>query len=201
MNKKLIYFAISALILAFILLQFKTCNNIKPNNLKPDSIIVVTVDSIKITDTLFKSKLAYITDTTYVIDSFFVYQNDSNLKFKYDSLIKSYYSKNIFTDTFNLSKDTFNYGNLVIRDTVQKNKISNRTYFANFTIPQITKTITIKNKPMNNIYAGVGVSYTSIAYVDVNLLYTTKTRSAYSFSVGKSSSNIKYTISAYYKIK
>ena len=69
------------------------------------------------------------------------------------AILTDYYAKVFYRDT---SKTK--YGNVIIEDTVTRNRIAARRVLTDFKIPEITKTITEKPKRFGiGVQAGYGV--------------------------------------------
>lgn len=81
--------------------------------------------------------------------------NYQKLKYQYDSLLNSHYTKNIQQDSIKI--DSFGY--VKTEDTVFNNKITGRKWISNLIIPEKTTTITIHEpyKPKTQVYLGGGL--------------------------------------------
>jgi hypothetical protein len=99
-----------------------------------------------------------------------------------DSLIKLYYAKNVFSDTFKLK-----YGNVYVQDSVQQNRIIGRNWGADLLIPTEKTTITVKEPARNQVYFGPKIDYSTSVIPGVGLMLKTKRDRLYgvSVSVGK----------------
>lgn len=96
-----------------------------------------------------------------------------------DSLIKLYYAKNVFSDTFKLK-----YGNVYVQDSVQQNKIVGRSWGANLLIPTERTTITVKEPARNQVYFGPKIDYGTTIVPGVGVVLKTKRDRMYGISVG-----------------
>jgi len=71
------------------------------------------------------------------------------------AILQDYYAKYAYSDTVLLDS----IGTVQINDTISKNKIISRSLIFNYKIPLITETITVKEKPTNQLYLGGGVNF------------------------------------------
>lgn len=139
-------------------------------------------------------------DTTYLPgDTVFVPSKDyPTLKLQYETLAKSYGARNIYRDSVQL--DTFGY--IVVSDTVQYNKLQNRTYEHNYKIPTVTAQL--PPKPRRQLYVGGGISINkSLEFSNVNagFMYKTKKDQLYGVNVGVDGTLTPYIgVSSYWKI-
>lgn len=99
-----------------------------------------------------------------------------------DSLVKLYYAKSVFSDTFKLK-----YGNVYVQDSVQQNKIVGRNWGADLLIPTEKTTITVKEPARNQVYFGPKIDYNTSVLPGVGIMLKTKRDRLYgvSVSVGK----------------
>jgi len=98
---------------------------------------------------------------------------------KMDSLVKLYYAKNVYSDTFKLK-----YGSIYVQDSVQFNKIFGRSWSADLLIPKESKTIMIKEPPKAQVYFGAGATYSNSLAPSVGMMLKTKRDRIYGVSVG-----------------
>ena len=71
----------------------------------------------------------------------------------YYEVLKDYFSRHyLYTDTVRNQ-----YGYVAINDTITQNKIAGRGTSMNFTIPEITKTITLTQPKRNQVYIGANL--------------------------------------------
>jgi hypothetical protein len=121
---------------------------------KTDTVQVIVHDSSGFyTPTISVIEGGRIPDSIYVplvaerVDSFIVYERQS-----VDSLaiLKRYFEHVHYKDTLHTQ-----YGPLYLNDDVTQNRIALRKWNADFTIPAITKTVTLNPKKRNEVYAGM----------------------------------------------
>ena len=67
------------------------------------------------------------------------------------AILQDYYSKVVYRDTAGTE-----YGDIMVEDTISQNRIQARKWSTNFTIPVVTKTVTLVEK-RNQLYAGFGL--------------------------------------------
>lgn len=81
-----------------------------------------------------------------------------SLKVQYEELVKDYLAKNIYQDTVKIDS----FGHLVIYDTVQSNKLGQRSYAADYKIPIIRDSVFITNTveapKKGQLYIGGGLA-------------------------------------------
>lgn len=149
----LIFYA--AIIIA-ILSFFRSCKGTGLFGLfgskKTDTISIKsdTVWMIAQGDTVYVPKVQTITNTFYkpvyrtdTLESFEVLPADTA------TIIARFWQKAYYSDT-----QTHQYGNIIIQDTVYKNRIASRRLITNFKIPEVTNTITVKQNK-NVVYVGL----------------------------------------------
>jgi hypothetical protein len=86
------------------------------------------------------------------------------------AILQDYFAKYMYADTFRTK-----YGNVVVLDTVTRNKIEGRKYLVDFTIPSEIKYVTQEAKQKNQIYFSMGGLYNMNALsVGGGLLLKTK---------------------------
>lgn len=114
---------------------------------------------------------------------------------KMDSLVKLYYAKNVYSDTFKLK-----YGKIYVQDSVQFNKIFVRNWSADLLIPKESKTIFTKEPPKAQVYFGAGATYGTSISPNVGLMLKTKRDRIYGVSVGISNGLPLYSGHIYVKL-
>lgn len=91
----------------------------------------------------------------------------------YYNQLKDYFSRQyLYTDTVRNK-----YGYMAINDTVTQNKIAGRGTSMNFTVPEITHTITLTQPKRNQVYIGanlLGSAKDPLRGYNVNLSFKTK---------------------------
>lgn len=110
----------------FAVFYFKGCWN---DDQKPDTIIkkvrVIDTQYVKIKNTKYVKGDTIVKDTTIFVP---ITELVDTLE-----ILKGYHAKNVFVDTFKTD-----YGDLLIRDTIQFNKIKGRVYKSDISIPVVT---------------------------------------------------------------
>jgi len=132
----------------------------------------------------------YIPDTLY-----------PGLKLQYEALLSKHLVKNVYDDSFAIGT----YGKLIVHDTVQFNKLGNRSYDAKFDIPTVTNTITvIEHAPKKNeLYVGGGVAAnrSAIASVQIGAMMKTKNDKIIgTYIAGAPNTKITYGVQYYVKL-
>ena len=95
-------------------------------------------------------------------------------------ILQDYYNMNVFVDSLQLE-----YGQVIVKDTIQLNRIKGRTYTATFKIPEI-RTI-VKENPSAAVFAGLGSSIDNkgkIREVSAHLFFESPRRTLYGIGVG-----------------
>lgn len=188
-----------------LILILERCNN-KPITQEPtiitkidtvftikDSIVYRTPKPIKIIirDTL---------PTEYVQVS---NQECDSLRESYISLAKRFTAQNIYKDTLKLDS----VGQVVVNDTTYLNELVGRSYEYKYSIPTITKTITIitPQKPKNQLYFGGGLEGNKtniINQINAGLLLKNKKDQIFGITTGIDiTGQVNYGINSYWKIK
>jgi hypothetical protein len=200
MNKTLTWLVI--FLFAIILIQY--CN--KPNNItKP--IIEIKHDTVYISkDTIIYAKPKLIKGDSIpylVIKDSLVYKPDTNydiLKQQYLDCLKENFSKNIYIDTAK-----YGLNNVIINDTLQRNKILGRSVSFNINEKHIihTTTITQPYKPRNQVYVGFGIlgNPTSLINgINTNISLKTKSDKIYEISSFFINNQTNFGIGIKYKL-
>ena len=157
---------------------------------KHDSIIHSKPKVIKTIEVETKDSLVYLPDTNYQV-----------LLSQYKDVVNQLLVKNITFDSIRI--DTNGY--VKIYDTLQKNLIIGRSSEVFISYPIIKETITLQQKPKNQLYMGGGVSgskNTLISQVRAGVLLKNKKDQIYGASVSIGLEGIPiYGIDSYWKIK
>jgi len=113
------------------------------------------------------------------------------------AILLNFYTKNVFTDTFNIQ-----YGKFIIRDTVQFNKVLGRSYYANLLVPVITNTQIVKERPKVQVFTGLGVGVynKNINEVSAHLFLKTKKNTLFGVGAGVFDSKINYKFNILLKL-
>jgi hypothetical protein len=181
--------AIITFIGVIIISQFYGCEPSWPWNKKVADTISVKVD------TVYKKVKEEV--PVYIPKWRTKIKTDTVVKFKNidtAAVVAEYYSKYKYEDTLTLSytdrlgiRHPFGYG--VVTDVVSKNRIMQRGINWNYKLPSVTKTITIKEPPKRQLYAGIGTEFNRLNFIDnvsAGLVYKTKRDRLYQISIGMS---------------
>jgi hypothetical protein len=124
---------------------------------------------------LVKSKTLF--DTLYLKDSLFLFTKDTiEDKIKFDSIVKMYVSRNVFSDTFKIDSTLLFF----INDTVQYNLLTKRSYEYKLSYPKYT----IK-KVNSQLFLGPNFQLSKdYVILSGNLLLKNKRDNIYSLSIG-----------------
>lgn len=98
---------------------------------------------IKVVQTQYVPK--YITDTLEIREV--VFKNVDTAK-----ILRDYYAARFYSDT-----QKIDYGKIIINDRISRNRIIGRRLVVEQNIPVVEKTITLKEKKRNVLYAGLSV--------------------------------------------
>lgn len=172
-------------LIAFILILgfslFRECTRPYDTSSKPPVITIDTVEVVKDTviykpgETIYQPSIEYL-EIPVNVDTL--------------SILKDYYAKKIYIDTLQL-KDGL--GRIIITDTISKNAIKGRIWDAKVTQREITKTITLEKKPVNQLYYGINGSFINdidfLNSVGASLILKTKSDKLYQIGVGVTSNN------------
>lgn len=168
------------------------------------------VDTVKTVDTLWERHDTTIYKKMQVIKTI----HDSvppkylpnpmydSLLVQYNEMVEEFLAKNIYLDSLTIPGYK---GNILIKDTVQYNKLGGRSYISSISIPKVTETITIikTTPPKSSLFIGGGISANKTAFqlLDAGLLLKTKKDKIYGVSVGIGQ-NLKpiYGIKMYWKL-
>jgi hypothetical protein len=185
----------------YILFIPKGCGG---KNSDEEPTVTTVIDTIwKKVDTVYIKKMVPYTVIKTVPTKEYIPSDDcDSLKQQYISIRDSYINKVVYKDSTKVTG--FAKGNIVITDTLQFNKISNRKWEFNLEIPEVTKTITIteKEKPKRQLYYGANLFSTSEALraFTPGLIYKTKKDQIYQLNAGiEFTGNFIFGAGAYYK--
>lgn len=71
------------------------------------------------------------------------------------AILQDYYAKVVYKDSSAITDSTeLNYGTAYVSDTVSQNRIQARQWSFKLSLPVITKTVTVSEKPRVEVYAG-----------------------------------------------
>lgn len=187
-------------LLTVILLQ--RCNSGKdtyiPPSIKRDTVWVVK-DSL-ITSKPSVIKTIQITSHDTIINHYIPDTNYNKLVVQYQEVVKELLAKNIHSDSIRI--DTNGY--VKITDTVQKNLIIGRVTEMNIKYPIIKETITLHQKPVNQLYIGGGIGASQNALINqvrAGVILKTKKDKIFGVNVGISTQGtVVYGFDSYWKI-
>ncbi len=148
------YFKYSVILICVFLiyLLFRGCGNRGTKKPTIDTA-KVKIDTVKIfitKDTSYPPKLVKV----YYPQPYAVHDTLESFEYviqKVDTgaILKDYYAEKLYSDTQKVQN-----GNVIIQDVVSKNEIKQRGLKVNISIPEVTKTITIKTPPRVTAYLG-----------------------------------------------
>lgn len=123
----------------------------------------------------------------------------SDPKIDTQAILKDYYATYYYSDTAHVQ-----YGDIIINDNIEQNKIASRKVFTDFKIPEVVKTITTPEKKRNQIYLGLNAFGSQDNYLYMaGLSALLKTKNDKIWEVGASYSidnKIFYSLSTKFKI-
>ena len=189
-----------------LLLILQRCNAPKIDTQEP--IIVTKIDTVfTIKDSIVyripKPIKIIIRDTLPQEFTEVSKQECDSLRESYISLAKRFTAQNIYKDTLKLDS----VGQVVVNDTTYLNELVGRSYEYKYSIPTITKTITIttQQKPKNQFYIGGGVQGNKINIINqinAGLLFKNKKDQIFIGQGGIDiTGQVNYGIYSYWKIK
>jgi hypothetical protein len=201
--KKLTFLIISIIVLLIVIQRF-SCNNVKPvsPSVKDTVIVVDTVwrqyDSIVYKKVTVKTVIHDTLPPEYLPDPMY-----DSLKVQYNELAIEFLAKKIYTDTFKIPQIA---GTFIITDTIKNNRFVGRQWATNYTIPSITKTVTVtKEAPQTRqIYVGGGLamngSYNGAG--QLGLIYKDRKDRLIGTYIGMApGQRMLYGVQSYWKIK
>ena len=203
------FLIIITVLIAIIFLQ-RECNNPKP--CPPCTI---TTDTIRVVDTIWVP-MKIIKKTKPVlkesikpnsIDQKYIITDTSktSLQKKYNDVVEEISTKRVYEDVIELDL----IGHITVTDTIQHNRIQNRTAVATFKIPKIKEIVYIKEQvltpPSRQLYIGGGISTSRLlsnSTAQVGLLFKTKQDNIYNGTVGMTiDGTVMFGVQSYWKIK
>lgn len=193
------------IVLGTLLILTKACGGVEPTlgttttvKGKKYQVIQKVVDTIYKTDTVIrykKGKDIYVKVYPPIIPITKVDTNTVNV-------LNSYYSRRIYNDTLKL-KD--NMGYITISDTLCENEIQGREWKPFVKQITITKKVTLKELPKNQVYIGAVAGFDRVNivnFVGPSLLLKTKKDNIYSLGIGIGTNRtISLQGGIYWKIK
>lgn len=94
------------------------------------------------------------------------------------AILQDYFAKVFYRDSLQT-----NYGPVVIEDTISQNRIQARRWLTIFSIPTVTKTVTVVTKPRNQLYAGFSGLFGQVN-IGAEINITLKNKKDQQFEVG-----------------
>lgn len=209
MKQHIVY---SGIILFLAILLFKAeCGkpaqkgeDIKVNGKKYE-LIDKKIDTVLVPvkpDVVYRDGKTIYKDTT-------IYQNvpilgtsslsDELMKNHYDSILMEHFAKKVFTDTIRFGS----YGNVYIRDTLQENAILSRKANSDLIFPNVRETITVKEKPKNQLYLGAKsiVVNNTIEAIGTGVMLKSKRDRLFGFgALIDRQKNVNFTLDLYIKL-
>lgn len=167
-------------------------------SIKRDTVWVVKDSLITSKPRVIKTVEIRSNDT--IINNYLPDTNYNKLVGQYQEVVKELLAKNIHSDSIRI--DTNGY--VKITDTVQKNLIIGRVTEMNIKYPIIKETITVHQKPVNQLYIGGGLGASQNALINqvrAGVMLKTKKDQLFGANVGISTQgNVIYGIDSYWKI-
>ena len=193
-------FLIAIVIVLSILLFIERCSQPKPDvpqpTIKHDTTYVKKDSIIHTKPKVIKVAGQSTIDTIYLPNP-----NYDKLLIQYRNLLTLYFNKNISSDTLKLDK----YGKVFVLDTITKNVISGRTFTYHLNIPEVTTTITLPPKLVNQVYIGgslEGTAASPVHQITGGFLFKNKKDQIFGAYTGIDfSGQIVYGVQSYWKIK
>lgn len=168
-------------------------------SIKRDTVWVVKDSLITSKPRVIKTVEIRSNDT--IINNYLPDTNYNKLVGQYQEVVKELLAKNIHSDSIRI--DTNGY--VKITDTVQKNLIIGRVTEMNIKYPIIKETITVHQKPVNQLYIGGGLGASQNALINqvrAGVMLKTKKDQLFGANVGISTQgNVIYGIDSYWKIR
>ena len=167
-------------------------------SIKRDTVWVVKDSLITSKPRVIKTVEIRSNDT--IINNYLPDTNYNKLVGQYQEVVKELLAKNIHSDSIRI--DTNGY--VKITDTVQKNLIIGRVTDVNIKYPIIKETITVHQKPVNQLYIGGGIGASQNALINqvrAGVILKTKKDKIFGVNVGISTQGtVVYGFDSYWKI-
>jgi hypothetical protein len=170
-----IIFIITILGLSFLL--YKQCNK-APIIIDGEPYEVVKV----IRDTDYIPVNIYIPSDTVLVDTIIYVDVPYLDSAKMDSVLKDYYAMVVSKGTLEMKP----FGNVYVIDTIQKNRIVNRSLMADLIFPVYRDTVYMRQMEFNSLYLGPKIDYMGDKFfVGPSIMYNVKNKIFYGgFGVG-----------------
>jgi len=183
MTKNIDIKVIIIVILSFIILSLK----IFSSNNGDKKIIKVGGKNYQVVKTIVDTQYVNVVKTVYK-DGKIIYKEKPiyvDIPVDVDTLniLKDYYSKVYYSDTFILDK---NLGSITIKDTIYKNSILNRKYVANVNKITIKQTDIVEELPKNQLLIGgsAGILTINNGFIGPSIMLKTKKETYINVNVG-----------------
>lgn len=207
MNSSTRFLSVIIIVLIAIIFLQRSCHQKEIGDIVGDRDTTVVIDTVKeVHDSIIVRKVPLVKhDTSYLpIDTQYLPDPDYTvLKARFEALVKEHTARNIYSDSLRL--DSIGY--VIVNDSVQFNKLFDRSYKYHYELPIVTKTITIVEHPkkVNQLYIGGGVlgsKTQGVAGAEVGLLLKNKKDQIYGVKVSSDiNGNVLYGVQGYWKIK
>ena len=198
------WMVIILILIGVIFLQRCNCNG-------GSTAAVPKTDTTLVTDTIWKHFDTTVKKSMVVIKTihdtlpvqYYPHPMYDSLKVQYEELAKDYLAKRIYADTLNIPQLK---GLFIVNDTVKNNKLTGRSWSADYIIPTITKTVTlIKHpEPKRQLYVGGGLSanLTSLGMAQAGILYKDRKDKIFgAFVAVVPNGTVSYGVQSYWKIR
>jgi len=202
--KNNVVFGIIVILLAIIFLQRSCTSTSTGDKSKIDTVTVVDTFYLTKDSLIFsKPKLIKVLVPKYLPVEYKPDTSYSGLFKQFDELVTNHTVKNVYQDSLYI--DSLGY--VMLTDTVQFNKLQNRSSYYNFKIPHIKETVTIteQSPAVRQVYVGGALSTSKMfdAYnLQFGVLYKTKKDQLFGPVISfNTSGQAMYGIQSYWKIK
>ena len=160
----------------FAVFYFKGCDKTKPEVIRIEGKKYEVIKR----DTVYQKKtITQYRDGVYVYHADSVYVEIPQIV-DTTKILEDYYKMNVFVDSLQLE-----YGHVIVKDTIQLNRIKGRTYTTDFKIPQ--ERVYLRDNPSAAVFAGLGSGIDGqgkIREVSAHLFFETPRRTLYGIGVG-----------------
>jgi hypothetical protein len=209
MKTNLSYLVVIAALIAIIVLQ-RECSS--PTPCPP---CVGKIDTVRIIDTVWvpltvkkktKPKIKRSIPPVAIADTFNLKDTTyQSLAYKYVDVVKQLSTQNIYEDSIHI--DSLGY--ITVTDTVQYNKLQNRTAVSNLRVPHVVEKVYVKERilepKVRQLYIGGGIStskYLTNTTAEAGLLFKTKRDNIYGGHIGMTVDGlVMYGFQTYWKIQ
>lgn len=191
------------ILVAVILLQRFHCGG--SDNMPPKNDTTVVIDTVwkKYDSVVYKKvKVIKVIHDTLPVE-YYPHPMYDSLKVQYEELAQDYLVKRIYVDTLNVPQLK---GLFIVTDTVKNNVLLGRSWNSSYTIPTVTKTVTVNNypQPKRQLYVGGGLSanLNSLGMGQIGMLYKDRKDKIFgAFIAAVPNGQISYGVQSYWKIR